>query len=446
MRLLHIIGVATALLSCRTAPANSQQLTVHVGAPTVVATGTEQEPYLAVDPSNPAHLVAAAIVSSHDTGSYTMRMPHQTCAAFVSFDGGVTWSRHVFSTTWCFDPWVALTEDGAAVVSMGGDHASLPQQGHGGLLVFRSPDGGRTWNDQPVGLGGAHDHPTIALDRHSATKHGWLYVVSHRPTRDADGAQRYGVWLARSRDGGKRFDDPTYVIVNNLHNLVEMPAVLRDGTVVVSFVDAAYQADSGAQGRSLTFFDRRRAWVVRSTDGATTFSAPLFVTDACGPPPAYRLSAFAVDASSGAFTDRLYFACRQAGGGPIVVTRSRDRGETWSPPVAMQGSPTDSSAARIPALAVNDRGVVGVAWIDATERTGCEQSVYFAASSDGGATFTPSAEISRMAACGTGGDYFGLVAMPDGSFRLLWSAEQKGVSKLLMVRIELGARGEPRGD
>jgi hypothetical protein len=132
-----------------------------------------------------------------------------------------------------------------------------------------------------------------------------------------------------------------------------------------------------------------RAWVMRSADGGTSFSIPLFVTDACGPPPDYRLSAFAADASKSEFAGQLYFACRHAGGGPIVVTTSRDRGETWTPVVAMRAAGSDAAAeSRIPGLVVNDHGVVGVAWIEASERPDkrCEQHVYFAASRDGGRT------------------------------------------------------------
>ena len=46
---------------------------------------------------------------------------------------------------------------------------------------------------------------------------------------------------ARSRDGGERFDDPVMVVPNNLHNLSEMPVVLGDGTLIGSYVDAAYR-------------------------------------------------------------------------------------------------------------------------------------------------------------------------------------------------------------
>jgi hypothetical protein len=433
------IALASVVVAGHSVPAIAQRPAIRVGVPTVVAATTESEPHLAVDPGNPKHLVAAAIVTSPDTGAFAVRMTHQTCSAFASFDDGATWQRHDFTFTWCFDPWVVITPDGSALVGMLGKHRSFPQQGDGGFLVFRSADGGRTWNDEPVGLGRNHDHATMAQDLTSATRRGWIYALSHRPTRAADGHQRYGVWTARSRDGGKSFDDPVYVVVNNLHNLPEMPVVLRDGTLVVSYVDAAFLADSGGTDRPLAYLDPHRAWVMRSADGGSSFSTPLFVTDACCPPPDYRLSAFAADVTTGPFADHLYFACRRAGGGPIVVASSRDRGETWAPVVAMHAAGTDSTADnRIPGIAVNDHGVVGVAWIDGARLPDrrCRQRVYFATSSDGGHTFSDGAEVATSSDCGTGGDYFGLVAVPGGSFRLMWSAADGNRSRLRIVRID----------
>jgi hypothetical protein len=95
---------------------------------------------------------------------------------------------------------------------------------------------------------------------------------------------------------------------------------------------------------------------------------------------------------------------------------------------------------RIPAIAVNNRGVVGVAWIDGRTVPGhrCEEAVYFAASLNGGQTFSAGQRISATEACPdntlltdpTGGDYFGFSAAPDGRFELLWAETRNGVSEL----------------
>lgn len=409
---------------------------------TIVARGPAEhllhEPHLTQDPTTPGRWLAASIVRGSAL-KYPDSEKDQTCAAFVSGDDGKSWSRHDFPVTGCYDPWTAITPDGRFLVSVIAASADFPQLGGSALLIFRSDDGGRTWSDRPVGLERGHDHTVMVADLTMSPRRGWVYVSSHRSTRAEDGQRRFGLWVARSRDGGKTFDDPVMTVPNNLHNLAEIPVVLSDGTLIESFVDAGYfPAGSDGEGG----FTARRAWVIRSADGGHTFSVPLFVNDACGPPPGFRLSALAVDVSSGAHRDRLYFACRAKGSGAIVVNTSSDRGERWTAPVVLPAVPDAPPAEeRVPALAVNHDGVVAAAWIDARSTPGhlCEESVSITASLDGGATWMPPARVSSTPACAddtriassTGGDYFGLAAASDGSFRILWSEMRDGASELV---------------
>jgi len=416
---------------------------INVSPSTLVALASPEhpivEPHLAIDPVHPDHFLAAAFLTAKPGLKYPDGQEQQTCAAFLSVDSGTTWTRHDFDATWCADPWVAITPDGQALVTMVAKHKTFPQQGTDGLVGFHSNDGGRAWDSLPIGLGGGHDHPTMAVDLSRQSRRGWIYLSSHRGRSADDGHVRYGVYMARSRNGGKTFDDPEYLIPNNLHNLTEMPVVLSDGTLVESFVDATFASDTGGTRRNEVLFDRRRAWVVHSSDGGYTFSSPLFVTDACGPPPGYRLSAFAADISNGQYDGWLYFACRAAGGGPIVVTHSRDRGETWSPVVRMQATGRDTVTYPIPALAVNDQGTVLVAWTGASgvSNDKCERNLYAAASTDGGRMFSPR---TLVAACAGGGDYFGVTAVPGGRFRLLWPETRDGLQQLRTTILQVSPR------
>lgn len=151
--------------------------------------------------------------------------------------------------------------------------------------------------------------------------------------------------------------------------------------------------------------------------------------------------------SQTAFRDRLYFACRQKGGGPIVVTHSADRGEHWSEPLAVTSAKADGMQERIPGLAVNRDGVVALAWIDGRSDAGhnCEQRVFVSASVDGGRSFLPTTPVSESPACAdgmrigssTGGDYFGLAPAGDGSFRLLWAEARDGVKQLVISTVRI---------
>jgi hypothetical protein len=223
-----------------------------------------------------------------------------------------------------------------------------------------------------------------------------------------------------------------------------MPAVLTDGTVVASFVDDI---------DSKPYFPRRRAWVVRSSDGASTFSTPLFVNDVCGSPPVFQLSALVADTSGGPFRDRLYFACRQSGGGPVVVTASGDRGDTWNRPgVAVGPIEIDVQALRVMTMAVNNKGVLGVLTVQRKRSGEPCLAVDFSASFDGGTTFTSPSSVSTSTCdkspvediagrmIPTYGDYLGLVTMPNGRFRAMWPEMREGASVLLTTAIEVGGR------
>ena len=412
---------------------------IHVGEPVVVAQAAYQhffvEPFLAVHPSRPDYLLAAAMQEAPGA-SFEERVSRQICATFLSVDAGATWRRHDFPLSRCFDPWIAITANGHALVSLFGRHPTLDE----GLFVFHSLDGGQTWDDGPVRLGGGYDHETIVEDRGSSERASSLYLLSWRSIHSGAG-KRWAIVVLRSLDGGKSFAESTYVVPNNLVNLSELPVVLSDGTLLVSFVEGARIAEQ----ERLERFTRRRAWVLRSTDASRTFSPPLFVTDTCGAPPGFQLSAFAADTATGRFRDRLYFVCSALGRGPNVLTASGDRGETWSAPVAVPPAlvPADSEARRVLGLAVNNRGVLAVAHLDRVAAAGDScQSLYFVASLDGGHTFLPAERISS-APCASFGDYFGMVATPDGRFRLLWPEVHGGVSQLRTVTVEVESRDRP---
>jgi hypothetical protein len=70
-------------------PLSSQA--IHAGENVPVAIGLNDrpigEPHLAVHPANPKHLLGAAMVSVV-APNFRMRMQQQTCATFVSVDGG----------------------------------------------------------------------------------------------------------------------------------------------------------------------------------------------------------------------------------------------------------------------------------------------------------------------------------------------------------------------
>ena len=161
-----------------------------------------------------------------------------------------------------------------------------------------------------------------------------------------------------------------------------------------------------------------------------------------------------VYASDGPFRDRLYFACRQSSGGPVVVTTSSDGGENWTRPSIVIGSGrVDSDARRVMTVAVNNNGVAGVMVVERRADTGnvCLE-VDLSESVDGGKTFQVPQRVSSSI-CGsssndqmarrrfpTYGDYYGLVATPDSRFRLMWPEMRGGTSVLLTTTAGISTR------
>lgn len=85
-----------------------------------------------------------------------------------------------------------------------------------------------------------------------------------------------------------------------------------------------------------------------------------------------------------------------------MLNSSDDRGEIWTEPVRIHADSSDTTIARRDelALAVNNAGIVGLAWMETHEQgqTLCQQ-VRFTASLDGGRTFLPNRRVSDADSC-----------------------------------------------
>src|SRR4029453_9405971 len=168
------IMVVSAWLSAIAQAQTVRGLSVQVSADQLLSTSLPVrplgEPHLAANPTNPRHLVGAAIMSVRDEAD----LQKVQCVAMASFDGARTWITHEFSGIGCHDPWVAVLDDGTAIFI----GIEIINRSPVDLKLFRSPDGGRTWPTIPQSFGSNHDHPTLIVDRTAGKSHGALYVVT----------------------------------------------------------------------------------------------------------------------------------------------------------------------------------------------------------------------------------------------------------------------------
>lgn len=427
---LYANSIATAVALLWTTSVAAQSIVVGedrpVGSPSKYAL---VEPFVAVHPTNPQVLVAVAIeVTSSDLRT-------ASCVAFTTFDG-LTWLRHAFDAPRCADPWVTVLRDGAVLVA---GLVTLPD-GKSNLFVYRSPDG-RTWNEEPMRFGGGHDHEMFVMDTSAGRLGGSMYLVSGRTVRNKARALRSTVFVARSTDGGKTFPDSTQVTPSNLSFEAHGPAVLSDGTLIVPFGDHHRWAPSEAVRTP-------RSWAVVSRDGGLTFSEPLFISDDCFGGGGWP--SLAADGSS-RFRDRLYYVCARAGSIGVQVRVSNDAGESWSKPKRVDQATPDSLPTKIPMIAVNKDGIIVVTWWNLrNEARGQCMDLYASASLDGAETFTAPARVSTASSCpqtpqndgayqrwSAGGDYSGLAATPDGTFRAVWADSRTGVYQLRTAMISV---------
>jgi hypothetical protein len=351
---------------------------------------------------------------------------------YSSNDGGATWSlshlprlREALAGKEMIvagDPWVAYAPDGmvhaSIIASMSRDHAwgRLP------LLFYSSRNGGLSWQE-PAVVGPFFDRVAFIVSSGNDRKE---IFAAGMAVPDPSGPTAVGV--LRSLDDGATFERVLIYPGNLGHNGLN-PVVAPDGALVVPYVDFP--------GRIREQFELRRRlmrtsriFVVASKDGGRTFGLPRFVADI----PRFDMGfpMLAVDSSSGAHRGRLYLAWNgeSAELRNVTIGRSDDAGETWQ---ATSVKASGAGPAYFSSLAVSPQGIVGLAWIQHESQEGNPRCwrTYFAASSDGGVTFSVPEVVSgaRPSRPDTqlkghlrerGGDYMGLAAGADGTFHVAW--------------------------
>ena len=412
------------------------------------------ESAVAANPSDPLNLVATAITFTLPQGGYVNK-------TYATFDGGFSWHDTRLPEEpdlGSIDPKVAFTPRGTAL------QVGLVQ----GMSVYRSEDGGRSWL-APVRLGRGYDRVAIAVDHTTGPTAGQIYVTSNL---DA------GPRIHRSADDGRTFDAavtlPGIVVTDVL--------VLSDGAVLVPlYTGPDLRLPENRSNPMATY------GTVVSTDGGATFSGlrPGFEQQRYSTDSTMRrrrarsivgdnTATYAADVRSARFRDRVYAAfpdMRWAGGKPrIAVVWSSDGGTSWSAPSMVDAAAPASASQFLPAIAVNDSGVVGVMWLD-TRASAADDAydVFYSTSLDGGETFLPavrvSSETSRPAGPGNMrpglgrlrysgdtlimdflsgysrwrdvGDYIGLTADANGVFHPVWPDSRNGTFQLQTARIEV---------
>jgi hypothetical protein len=429
---------------------------------------THYEVLAAADPKNPNNIIVGSFI-------YPDENVENGSIVYSSSDGGASWQAtlegaDLYRTS---DPAVAFGPDNVAYYVA----AVLPADDKRTMRLFRSTDGGRTW-DPSYSTFTYSDREYVTVDTTGGKYHGRVYVNGNNriPKGVSDIVMFYSTDQGRNFKGpGKRAGFGKFA-AGAMGNAV----VASDGTIIAIIGEsdreraAADKAGSGDTNpdkgdiiSSVTSIDGGESW----TDAVTV---DRFVPGGNRKGSQNNVNAMpvlAIDPGSAKFRDRLYAAWpdRREGHSRIYFASSSDKGATWTKARPVDDTPSGTKPEHLMvAISVNKEGIVGVTWYDRRNHAdNLGWDVRFSASMDGGATFLPSVQVSER---GTkfdksqrwtalrpwsqrgalskdqpdtqslslslntfifmGGDTTGLVATADGRFHPVWVDSRTGTPQV----------------
>jgi hypothetical protein len=392
---------------------------------------SQTEPWVDVNPADPSNVVGMFQEDRWSTGGA------RNLVFGTSLDGGATWRNIPLADIGIVaggefqrvtDPWVDFGRDNRVYATSLAFDDTSPDNA---IFVHTSFDGGLTWPQtaeviRDVEFKFFNDKQALVADDSATSRFkGNVYITWDRLI-DKSGNPFAGhftgpAMFSRSTDGGRTFSTPRVIFDTgvNEQTLGNVPIVLPNGTVVVYgsfFENPAFSAE-----KNHTFF-----YVVRSTDGGRTFSAPRIVEEEKAAPVRNIRSGdtvpiAAVDRRNG----KLYAVwqdVRFSGGKrtDVLLISSSDGGLTWSAPVKVNDTPPGAQDAFTPSVAVDANGRVGVLYYDLRDDNPKDAALmtteWITFSTDGGRSWSESTRLTpafdhRAAAFARGfflGDYQGL--------------------------------------
>jgi Repeat of unknown function (DUF5648) len=406
----------------------------------VVNVGSEVEPHITRNPSNPDHLLASWQQDRWSNGGA------RGLGVNASFDGGRSWNPVVLPFSRCSggnatnggdyaratDPWGAIASSGTAYqMALAFTDAQNPVNSVSAMLVARSPDGGRSW-DAPLTLVRDvsddifHDKNMIVAD---PVRPNNAYAVWGRILKNGTGP----AWFSRTTDGGTTWETSRGIYDPGTRNQTfgNFLSILSDGTLVNVFLEILRDANGTTTGAKMR--------LIRSSDEGVTWSAPTDIAEYLGVGVLNSETGIAVRDGAGlpsvsaGVNNSLHVVWQDArfSGGAydgVAYVRSADGGRTWSAP--RQVNAQRDVPAFTPIVNARTDGVVGIAYFDLRANTSNTSTLptvlRLTTSSDQNVWYESEIESAfdlNLAPIARGyflGDYFGLTSR-SGAFEAFYT-------------------------
>ena len=305
--------------------------------------------------------------------------------------------------------------------------------------VFKSTDGGATWDAGTFAQGG--DKQWMAIDRTTGIGRGNIYAywVGYFSVCSPGN-------FTRSTNAGLSFEDCSHIEQNPYYGTL---TVGNDGELYVcgaSDGNFIVLKSTNAQDPS-----QRVTW-----DLSTTVSLGGEIAFGGGPNPDGLLGQawIAVDHSSGPTRGNVYLLCSvkpYQSDDPLDVmfSRSTDGGATWSPPVRVNDDPGRDTWQWFGTMSVAPDSRIDVVWLDTRDSGNFHSSLYYAFSTDAGVTWSWNKRLSESFDPHVGwpqqdklGDYFHMISDSAGA-DLAWAATFNGEQNIYYSRIPLQENKNP---
>lgn len=362
----------------------------------------QAEPHIARSSVNPEFLLATFQEGRYSDGGAV------SCGYALSRDGGFTWTRDLIPnlTLASGGRYLRATDPVAGTGPLGELYLQTLTSTQGAfdlaaIVVSRSLDGGVSWSAPATVFESrstllAPDKNWLAVNDLPGTPNPGRLVSTWSNFNYNSSGSLAGVALVASYsdDRGATWSTPAAITPpGSQQHQGTQPVFLPDGSLYVVYIEFL------ASDRVTLFNIQGRL----STDGGRTF--PATATKIIDPvvgwdDPVLRDGVFLPSATAARQSGELFVTCAAvvAGSPRVLVTKSSNRGLTWTAPVTVSDQPAGGSVMN-PAIAVTPDGrTVAVVFMDKRNAPDGVNHVdhYAAISLDGGVTWLPNLRLTEM--------------------------------------------------